>query len=99
MAKTPEEKLLTAFESNPYINPTEFARIFSGGSPQVQYTFYDAMIAYISYKAVFADHYDKELPKDSIVLVCQYLRDCLQDYFPEIAETPRVRTHYQSELI
>ena len=98
MAKTPEEKLLAAFENNPYIDPTRFARTFSEGSFQVQHTFYDAMIGYISYKAVFADNYAGELPKDSIVLVCQYLRDCLQDYFPEISNTPRVKTHY-SELI
>jgi hypothetical protein len=99
MAKSPEEKLLTAFENNPYFDSTEFARVFSTGSPQVQIAFYHAMIGYISYKAVFADHYAGELPKDSVVLVCQYLRDCLQDYFPEILEAPRVKTHYRNEII
>lgn len=93
MAKSHEQKIVDAFENARSIHAGEFARLISQGSPQVQYTFYDAMLGYISYKAVFADHYQGELPKDSLVIVCQYLRDCLQDYFPDL-EIKNPQTHY-----
>lgn len=96
MAKSHEQKIVDAFENARSIHAGEFARLISQGSPQVQYTFYDAMLAYISYKAVFADHYRGEhgdLDRDSLVVVCQYLRDCLQDYFPNL-EIKNAQTHY-----
>lgn len=99
MAKSNEEKIVQAFENaGNNINPTVFARTLSEGSPQIQYSFYDSMIAYITYKAVFADHYKEPLPRDSVVVVCQYLRDCLQDYFPEAVQTA-TRHYERPELI
>lgn len=98
MAKSNEEKIVQAFENaGSGLNPTEFARVLSNGSPQVQYTFYDSMIAYITYKAVFADHYQGDLDREAVVVVCQYLRDCLQDYFPETTQV--AKKHHRPELI
>jgi hypothetical protein len=99
MPKSNEQKIVDSFEnSTMQFNPSTFARILSEGTPQVQYTFYDSMIAYITYKAVYADHYSETLPKDSVVVVCQYLRDCLQDYFPEVQHTA-TRHYERPELI
>jgi hypothetical protein len=84
-----EKKIVDTFESAVplHYNYTEFSRLMANSDFRAQKLFYDSMISYITYKAVMADNYGQELDRDSIASVCQYLRNCLVDYFPETLTT------------
>ena len=88
--KSVEQKIVDSFDNAVQYryNYTEFSRLMSNSDFRAQKVFYDSMISYITYKAVLADNYGQKLDKDSIASVCQYLRDCLVDYFPEVHTTP-----------
>lgn len=87
--KTIEQKIVDNFDNAVQYkyNYTEFSRLMANSDFRSQKVFYDSMISYITYKAVMADNYGQKLDRDSIAAVCQYLRDCLVDYFPETLTT------------
>lgn len=91
MAKSPEEKTIDTFANASSVrwSYTDFARLMSDSDYWTQKAFYDSMISYITYKAVISDYSDVQPDRDSIAAVCQYLRDCLQDYFPQVASSMR----------
>lgn len=87
MAKTNEQKIIDAFKNNGtshLFNSASFARQLSEQDHFTQFAFYQSMISFITYKGLLADSWGHELDQDTIMSVCQYLRDHLENYFPEV---------------
>ena len=89
MAKSVEQKVVDSFinhANHRSFNSSEFARLMSEQDHQTQLAFYQSMISFITYKGLVADYWEHELDKDTILDVCRYLRNCLENYFPEVRE-------------
>lgn len=89
MAKSIEQKVVDAFVTHGNsrnFSPADFAREMSEQDYNTQLAFYQSMISFITFKGLMADSWQHELDKDTIMGVCRYLRNSLEDYFPDVRE-------------
>lgn len=81
MAKSTEQKLTDLLDTASQIrfNEADFAHTLSNASFHAQSVFFRCMIAFINYKAIYADFSGEQLSQDSIAAVCQKMRDSLSE--------------------